>query len=174
MTVPQLPGESGSTVNAGMFARDVTVTDRRVHLPTAALVIAEEAQMLSEYHQSIAEQARVVRETEMRHRQQILSEEHELERRFASGQTMDRQALTRQLEGMQSFYAGQSQEQIEHVQRIMTSEVNGYRACEQVLKDRHQYTVELGRLQGIVRQEKGEASHQVQGVRKEAMRIEAT
>ena len=78
-TVPQQLGESGSTANAGMFAREVTVTDRRFHLPTAALVIAEEAQMLSEYHQIVAEQAHVVRETEMRHRQQILSEAHELE-----------------------------------------------------------------------------------------------
>ena len=80
MTVPQLPGESGTAENAGLFAREVTVTDRRIHLPFAALVLTEEAQMLSEYHQSVAEQARTVRDTEMRHRQQILSEARELER----------------------------------------------------------------------------------------------
>ena len=79
---------------------------------------------------------------------------------------------------MQPFYAGQSQEQVEYMQRVMTSEVNGYRAveqqpCEQVLKARHLYAVELGRLRGIVLQEQGEASNQVQGARKEVIRIEA-
>ena len=64
------------------------------------------------------------------------------------------------------------------MQRVLTSEVNGYRAveqqaCEQVLKERHHYALELGRLQSMVLQEEGVASNQVQGVRKEVMRVEA-
>ena len=73
---------------------------------------------------------------------------------------------------------GRCQEQVEYMQRVLTSEVNGYRtvelqACEQVLKERHQYALELGRLQSMVLQEEGVASNQVQGVRKEVVHVEA-
>ena len=108
-TLPRLPGESGSAENAGLFAQEVTVTDRVVHLPAAALALAEEAQMLSEYHNHVAEHVRLVRNSEMHHRQQIMGEAHELERRFTEGEQMYREALTRPLEGKQSFYARQSQ-----------------------------------------------------------------
>ena len=51
----------------GEFARELTVTDRVVHLPTAAILLSEEAHALNEYRANLERQGRMVQEAETRH-----------------------------------------------------------------------------------------------------------
>ena len=76
---------AGGHVIDGEYAREITVTDRRVHLPSAALALAEQTQELHEYQSQLLDRARMVQETEARHAHVLRQEAHEVVRRAELG-----------------------------------------------------------------------------------------
>ena len=82
---------SGALPPAGMhqegeFARELTVTDRLVHLPTAAILQSEESHAWNEYRANLEMQGRMVQGAEMRHWDRIQYETNEMQQRFSAGQ----------------------------------------------------------------------------------------
>ena len=81
---------SGHVIN-GEYAREVTVTDRRVHLPSAALALAEQTQELHEYQSQLAERTRMAQETEARYAHVLRQEALEVIRRAEAGTRASRE-----------------------------------------------------------------------------------
>ena len=74
----------GHTID-GDFTREITLTDRVVHLPTAARALMEESQELNEFQSRLAARTRVVQETEARHVNRMQEEAREVMQRAAMG-----------------------------------------------------------------------------------------
>ena len=119
----------------GDFARELTVTDRIVHLPTAAELLSEEANALNEYRDNLERQGRRVHEAESRHWERIKYATNEMQQRFSTGQEVDRRILMNEIEEVQSFYARQGQEHTLHLQNVMQSEVTTWRGIEHCAMD---------------------------------------
>ena len=69
----------------GEYAREITVTDRRVHLPSAAIALAEQQQELHEFQSQLANRIQMAQETEARHAHVLRTEAQEVVRRAEEG-----------------------------------------------------------------------------------------
>ena len=73
------------------YAREITVTDRTVHLPSAALALAEQTQELHEYQSQLTDRTRMAHETEARHAHVLRQEALEVIRRAEAGMRAPRE-----------------------------------------------------------------------------------
>ena len=76
---------AGGHVVDGEYAREITVTDRRVHLPSAALALAEQQQELHEFQSQLANRMQMAQETEAEHARILRIESQEVVRRAEEG-----------------------------------------------------------------------------------------
>ena len=75
----------------GDYAREVTVTDRRVHLTSVALALAERQLELQEFQGQLASRFHVAQETEARNAHVIRVEDQEVVRRAEEGMRSQRE-----------------------------------------------------------------------------------
>ena len=85
------------------IAREITVTDRRVHLPSVALALAERQHELQEFQGQLASRFHVAQETEARNAHVIRVEAQEVVRRAEEGMRSQREL--EEYQGQLAFHA---------------------------------------------------------------------